>query len=44
MFNLFVVNIALPTIQNDLGVNLSQMGLIITGYELGFAGLLIVFG
>jgi EmrB/QacA subfamily drug resistance transporter len=39
-----VVNVALPSIQNDLHVKLSELEWIVTGYALTFAALLITGG
>ena len=39
-----VVNVALPSIQRDLGADLSQLQWIVTGYALTFAALLLVGG
>lgn len=39
-----VVNVALPSIQRDLGASLSELQWIVTGYALTFAALLLVGG
>jgi EmrB/QacA subfamily drug resistance transporter len=39
-----VVNVALPSIQRDLGVNLEQLQWIVTGYALAFAALMLTGG
>jgi EmrB/QacA subfamily drug resistance transporter len=39
-----VVNVALPSIQRDLGVGLSELQWIVTGYALSFAALLLTGG
>jgi EmrB/QacA subfamily drug resistance transporter len=39
-----VVNVALPSIQRDLGVGLSQLQWIVTGYALTFAALMLTGG
>ena len=39
-----VVNVALPSIQEDLGATLSQLQWIVTGYALTFAALMLVGG
>lgn len=44
IFDLFVVNIAIPSLQQDLGASLTQSGYIIAGYELAFGLLLITAG
>ncbi|GAB2559681.1 MFS transporter [Gracilibacillus alcaliphilus] len=44
IFDLFVVNVAIPSIQGDLGATFSQVAFIVAGYELGFAVLLIMGG
>ena len=44
IFDLFVVNVAIPSIQTGLGANFAQVGLIIAGYELAFGVLLITGG
>ncbi len=39
-----VVNVALPSIQNDLGADLSELQWIVTGYALTFAALMLIGG
>ena len=39
-----VVNVALPSIQDDLGATLSQLQWIVTGYALTFAALMLIGG
>ena len=39
-----VVNVALPSIQRDLGVGLSELQWIVTGYALAFAALMLTGG
>src|SRR4029450_585650 len=39
-----VVNVALPAIQEDLGVGLSELEWIVTGYALTFAALMLTGG
>ena len=39
-----VVNVALPSIQEDLGAGLSQLQWIVTGYALTFAALMLIGG
>jgi EmrB/QacA subfamily drug resistance transporter len=39
-----VVNVALPSIQEDLGADLSELQWIVTGYALTFAALMLVGG
>jgi EmrB/QacA subfamily drug resistance transporter len=39
-----VVNVALPSIQEDLGVGLSELEWIVTGYALTFAALMLIGG
>src|SRR5262245_22316898 len=39
-----VVNVALPSIQEDLGVNLSELEWIVTGYALTFAAFMLTGG
>lgn len=41
VFDLFVVNIAIPSMQADLGVGFAEIGFVIAGYELAFGVLLI---
>ena len=44
VFDLFVVNVAIPSIQADLGVSFAEIGFVIAGYELAFGVLLIAGG
>lgn len=44
IFDLFVVNMAVPSIQIGLGANFAEIGLIVAGYELAFGVLLITGG
>ncbi|KAF1049879.1 MAG: Multidrug resistance protein Stp [Xylophilus sp.] len=44
IFDLFVVNVAIPDIQARLGAGLAQVGFIVAGYELAFGMLLITGG
>jgi EmrB/QacA subfamily drug resistance transporter len=39
-----VVNVALPSIQSDLGADLSELQWIVTGYALSFAALMLIGG
>ena len=39
-----VVNVALPSVQKDLGVGLSELQWIVTGYALSFAALMLIGG
>jgi EmrB/QacA subfamily drug resistance transporter len=39
-----VVNVALPSIQRDLGVGLSELQWIVTGYALTFAAMMLIGG
>ena len=39
-----VVNVALPSMAQDLGVGLSELEWIVTGYALTFASLMLVGG
>ena len=39
-----VVNVALPSIQSDLGTGLSELQWIVTGYALSFAALMLIGG
>ena len=39
-----VVNVALPTIQRDLGVDISELEWVVTGYALTFAALMLIGG
>lgn len=44
IFDLFVVNVAIPSMQADLGASFSQVGFIVVGYELALGALLITGG
>jgi len=44
IFDLFVVNVAIPSMQVELGASLSQIGFIVAGYELAFGVLLVTGG
>lgn len=44
IFDLFVVNVAIPSIQTGLGASFAQIGFIVAGYELAFGVLLITGG
>ncbi|WP_319519004.1 MFS transporter [uncultured Martelella sp.] len=44
VFDLFVVNVAIPSIQADLGASFAEIGFVIAGYELAFGVLLIAGG
>ncbi|RKF19376.1 MFS transporter [Altericroceibacterium spongiae] len=44
VFDLFVVNVAIPSIQKDLNAGFAEMGFVIAGYELAFGVLLIAGG
>jgi len=44
MLDLLVVNVALPTIQRDLGAGISGLQWIVDGYTLAFAALLLTGG
>ncbi len=44
IFDLFVVNVAIPSMQKGLNASFAQIGLIIVGYELAFGVLLISGG
>lgn len=44
VFDLFVVNIAIPSIQADLGASFADIGFVIAGYEVAFGVLLIAGG
>jgi EmrB/QacA subfamily drug resistance transporter len=39
-----VVNVALPSIQDDIGADLSELQWIVTGYALSFAALMLIGG
>ncbi|GGB45298.1 MFS transporter [Tistrella bauzanensis] len=44
VFDLFVVNVAIPSMQTDLGADFADIGFVIAGYELAFGVLLIAGG
>ncbi|OCW56807.1 MFS transporter [Hoeflea olei] len=44
VFDLFVVNVAIPSMQADLGASFAEIGFVIAGYELAFGVLLIAGG
>lgn len=44
IFDLFVVNVAIPSIQSGLGASFAQISFIVAGYELAFGVLLIIGG
>ncbi|MFB4204987.1 Multidrug resistance protein Stp [wastewater metagenome] len=44
VFDLFVVNVAIPSIQGDLHAEFAEIGFVIAGYELAFGVLLIAGG
>ena len=44
VFDLFVVNVAIPSLQVRLNASFSQIGFIVAGYELAFGVLLIMGG
>ena len=44
IFDLFVVNVAIPSMQTGLHASFSQVGFIVAGYELAFGVLLITGG
>src|SRR5690606_3000142 len=44
IFDLFVVNVAIPSMQAGLAASFAQIGLVIAGYELAFGVLLITGG
>lgn len=44
IFDLFVVNVAIPSLQQGLGASFAQIGFIVAGYELAFGVLLITGG
>src|SRR5690606_9457216 len=44
VFDLFVVNVAIPSMQADLGAGFAEIGFVIAGYELAFGVLLIAGG
>ena len=44
VFDLFAVNVAIPSMQADLGAGFAEVGFVIAGYELAFGVLLIAGG
>ncbi|MDQ6832075.1 MAG: MFS transporter [Chloroflexota bacterium] len=44
VFDLFVVNVAIPTIQRDLHANFAQIQFVLAGYALAYAVLLVTGG
>lgn len=44
IFDLFVVNVAIPSLQTGLNASFAQIGFIVAGYELAFGVLLITGG
>lgn len=44
IFDLFAVNVAIPSMQTGLGASFAQIGFIVAGYELAFGVLLITGG
>lgn len=44
VFDLFAVNVAIPSMQADLGAGFAEIGFVIAGYELAFGVLLIAGG
>jgi len=44
IFDLFVVNVAIPSMQTGLGASFAQISFIVAGYELAFGVLLITGG
>ncbi len=44
IFDLFVVNVAIPAMQDQLAASFAQIGFIVAGYELAFGVLLITGG
>lgn len=44
IFDLFVVNVAIPSLQTGLAASFAQIGFIVAGYELAFGVLLITGG
>lgn len=44
VFDLFVINVAAPSMQVDLNASFSEIGFVIAGYELAFGVLLIAAG
>jgi len=44
VFDLFVVNVAIPSMQADLGASFAEIGFVVAGYALAFGMLLIAGG
>lgn len=44
IFDLFVVNVAIPSMQADLSASLAQIGFVVAAYELAFGAMLITGG
>ena len=44
IFDLFVVNVAIPSMQTGLDASFAQIGFVVAGYELAFGVLLIIGG
>ncbi|MGZ8741126.1 MAG: MFS transporter, partial [Gaiellaceae bacterium] len=44
MFDNTIVNVALPAIQRDLGIGVSELEWVVTGYALSFAVLMLTGG
>jgi MFS family permease len=42
--DLFIVNVALPSIARDLGAGLSELSWVLNGYAIVYAALLVFFG
>ena len=44
IFDLFVVNVAIPSLKGELGASLAEIGFVVAGYELAFGVLLVTGG
>lgn len=44
IFDLFVVNVAIPSMQRDLSASFAQIGFVVAAYELAFGAMLITGG
>ena len=44
IFDLFVVNVAIPSLKREFGASLADIGFIVAGYELAFGVLLVTGG
>lgn len=44
LLDVSIVNVAIPSIQADLGASFAEIQLVLTGYQLAFASLLITGG